>query len=737
MPSANPKNGSLFLRPRARLLRALGEELISSEIAAVVELVKNCYDADATLVVISFIGSLLKGGGSIQILDNGSGMAAELMQRVWLEPATPSKRGVERRSEIFHRRYLGAKGVGRFASARLAATLDVVSRTRDTKTEAFAHFNWNLFDDEEKYLDEIPVTCGERRQAEDFIVGGKVQELIPGQLKSTGAITHGTLLKMEEHKHEWTEKKLEELRICLSRLTSSDSSPKGFRIFLNVDRHPELSDLIDPPDILQHPHYSISAEVDADGSCRGTCELHTEGAKIIFDEKLVRIQHKDRLGPVEFDQNKEGEAEKRSPVCGPVKLELRAWDRDSLGNVVQATDSTLKKVKEDLDRFAGISIYRDNFRVLPYGEENDDWCRLDLRRVQAPTRCFSQNQVFGGIHISADTNSDLRDMTNRIGMEETQALEDLRGVVAALISKLEIERYRIRERREPKSRPTGGLFSGFGLDSLEKHLKQKHPEDKEAQKLLSATFNNQQERLREVQTAMSRYQRLATLGTLIDHLLHEGRKPLARIRGQAGDSLAHIRACLPPRQKPLPELEVSLTEIAKQGEALHTAFRRVEPFGGRKRGRPQSLYVEGIIKDAFEIFSSELIRLKVRYDLPKTQTLVRVDRAELAEVFINLLDNSLHWLQHQPISKRKIKISVQRPVPGSLEIIFADSGPGISEENRQLIFHPYFTTKPDGIGLGLSIVGEIVEDYYDGKLELLKNGSLCGACFKIILNKRV
>ncbi|HKY54969.1 MAG TPA: ATP-binding protein [Anaerolineales bacterium] len=737
MPKTSESKGGLFLRPRARLLRALGEELISSEIAAILELVKNSYDADATIVVISFHGSLLKGGGPVQILDNGNGMTAELMQRVWLEPATPSKRGAERRSENFHRRFLGAKGVGRFASARLAETLDVVSRRRGEKGEAIAHFDWNLFDDESRYLDEIPVSCSEREISEEFISGGALQDLIPDKIKSMRPIVHGTLLRMECHKHDWPIEKLDELRICLSRLTTPDSSTKGFRIFLNIEGHPELSDIIDPPDILLHPHYTISANVHADGTCRGVCEIRAEGAKIEFHERLVRIRRNEAYGPIQFDQGKDEEVEKRNPTCGPIKLELRAWDRDNLENVVQATDSTTKRVKEDLDRFAGISIYRDNFRVLPYGEPNDDWCRLDLRRVQAPTRCFSQNQVFGAIHISADTNPDLKDMTNRIGMEETPALEDLRGVIAALLSKLEIERFRVRERRDPKERPKGGLFSGFELDNLREHLKQKHPEDKATQKLISATVSSQQERLREVQTAMARYQRLATLGTLIDHLLHEGRKPLARIRGQVDDSLALIRACPPPHHKPIPEIEVALTEIAKQGDTLHTAFKRVEPFGGRKRGRPQTLYIEAIIKDAFEIFTNEIKRSKVKCALPEGQTLVRVDRAEMAEVIIILLDNALYWLQQKSIQRRQIKVAVSRPKPGTLEIVFADSGPGIPNENRQLIFHPYFTTKPEGVGLGLSIAGEIVEDYYNGQLELMKSGPLSGACFKIILNKRV
>ena len=69
--------------------------------------------------------------------------------------------------------------------------------------------------------------------------------------------------------------------------------------------------------------------------------------------------------------------------------------------------------------------------------------------------------------------------------------------------------------------------------------------------------------------------------------------------------------------------------------------------------------------------------------------------------------------------------------------MFADSGPGVSEDIRGSIFHPYFSTAENGIGLGLTIAGEIVEEYYDGKLELLDSGPLPGANFRATLRRRV
>ena len=150
------------LRPRARLLRTLGEELISNEVVAVIELVKNAYDADATNVLIKFDGPLEPGKGSIEIIDNGCGMGLDVVKTVWMEPATPSKRGDRRYSARFKRRVLGEKGIGRFASSRLADELEVITRREGSKDEVYGIFDWRQFDDENRYLEIGRASCRER-----------------------------------------------------------------------------------------------------------------------------------------------------------------------------------------------------------------------------------------------------------------------------------------------------------------------------------------------------------------------------------------------------------------------------------------------------------------------------------------------------------------------------------------------------------------------------------------------
>ena len=713
---------------------------------AIIEQVKNAYDADASRVMIRFVPPLEPGRGRIEVLDNGHGMSLATVRTVWMEPATISKR-TQDRSEKFKRRYLGEKGIGRFASARLAEELEVISKRKDSKHEVFALFDWTQFDDENKYLDEVVILWDERDPV-DITSGGLIETLWQNEepgLKPL-ELNHGTILRMSRLRQKWESQHFEELTRGLARLVSR---PKGdasktrgdeFEIELNLpEEFNRFSVKIEPPAILSYPHYVVSGRVNADGSYDFVYKLKSTGAEERQQGRFVRIAN--RRGQYELRtvplQDADLPDDTRGVECGPLDIELRIWDRDELGNVVQKTHSSLRDIRRDLDTVAGINLYRDGFRVLPYGEPQDDWLRLDIRRVQNPTFRLSNNQIYGVIHISADTNPSLKDQSNREGLDETQGLTDLREIILDLLGKLEPLRYNARPRTETKGKAVGGLFSGFNFKPLGDYISRTLPQDQNAKELIEKTEQEFGGQLKEIQTVLARYQRLATLGQLIDHVLHEGRQPIATINNEADLGLAEIRRGKEPKAGWLPHLLNRFTVIRKQGDVLATAFRRMEPFGGRRRGRPAQFYVEDVFREAFAVLGEQISRLNVQTVLPTTQTLVRVDPAEIQEVIINLLQNSLYWLEQVVESKRKIAVKIERRVPEELEIYFSDSGPGVPLGNRESIFDPYFSTRSEGVGLGLSIVGQIVSDYYGGSLELMDHGPLSGANFKITLRKRV
>jgi hypothetical protein len=175
-----------MLRPRARILRTFGDELSSNETVAVIELVKNAYDADATQVLVRFQGPLEIGQGRVEVMNNGQGMSLETMQTTWMEPATLFRKR-QQRSEKYGRRVLGEKGIGRFAASRLANKLEVVTRRTGEDRETRALFDWSQFDDEQKYLDQVEVLWEESEPAE--ICPGELSRCCGGKVRRLRAVS--------------------------------------------------------------------------------------------------------------------------------------------------------------------------------------------------------------------------------------------------------------------------------------------------------------------------------------------------------------------------------------------------------------------------------------------------------------------------------------------------------------------------------------------------------------------
>lgn len=735
-------------RPRARIMRTLGQELISNEAVAVVELVKNSFDADATKVLIRFVGPLEIGKGYIEIIDNGHGMGMKTVHAAWMEPATNSKRS-KKRSEELKRRFLGEKGVGRFACSRLANELELITRRKTQALEIYGIFDWSQFDDEGKYLDQIEILAEQRTPAE-ICPGGSIESLWAKKEKPNSAdLKHGTILRMNGYKKVWVKEDFDDLQRDLSRLISPFVDFSNFSIRLELPgEYSKISSEISTPKIINYPHYSVKGAVDEDGNYKFEIRVYASGLKRELTGKFIWGTNKDNLELLMLRSEKvkehienmtQDELDALTIQTGPLNIELRIWDRDDLGNIVQETGSTISDVRRDLDAVAGINIYRDGFRVLPYGEPKDDWLRLDIRRVQKPSWRLSNNQIVGFVSISSDKNPTLRDQSNREGLDENQALKDLRAVLIDLLNEIEQIRQPLRPKKsqKPFSKPVQGLFNALNLNNLREQVFDKYPKDKETQKLIDETQKTLLEQIDEIQVVIARYQRLATLGTLIDVILHDSRHPLSAIVDQAVLGQENIDEAKNPTKSLMKSLHQQFEKIEEQGGFLNVVFDRIEPFGGRRRGRPEQLYLEKIIEDTLDVYRSDIKRLEVKISLPKSKTLARVDQAEMQQVILNLLQNSLYWLEYAPKNKRQIIINVKRVAEDHVEIIFADSGPGVLPKDKDLIFEPYFSTKPNGVGLGLTIAGEIVSDYYNGKLELINSNLLSGAVFRVTLKKRV
>jgi len=685
-PAKHQKKRRFTLRPRARIVKTFGEELISNDHVAITELIKNSYDADARHVKVTFVAPLRKGHGKLIIEDDGTGMSPGEVQHGWMEPASVMKMTV--RKSPSGRDLLGEKGIGRFSAAKLAAKLTLITK-KQRNQEVVVFFEWSDFYKPNKYLDEI---------------AGWWETRTTGQLGQPG-----TMLIMEELNSTWDDPKFRELRTHLSRLINPLMPAKDYQIELVLPSDFErYAGLITPPESVQKPDYSIQGKLDSRG--------------MLTAEYSSKAHKKGRTLCNNFLKLDSG----RKPNCGPISFQLRVWDRDRLKDLAVELGSTVGNIRRDLNEIAGISIFRDGFRVSPYGNPQNDWLRLDLRRVQNPTLRLSNNQIVGNIVITSTGNPELRDQTNREGIVESEAFSDLREVTLEILSLLEGERY--KERREYKSDDHRfRLFRDIDLESVREVVERKLPGDKEAEQVVAEKEREIKERVEEFRDFIVRYRRLSTLGQLVDIVLHDSGAALSRIV----NGLAVIERDI-KKAKDVPEpVERNLTFAVEGQKLLGELFKRLEPFGGRRRERAKDIVVERAVKDVFQIFTKEIDDLSVQCDLPDSSSSLNVSEPDFKMVFVNLLNNSLYWLKKEQKGKKKIAVSVKM-AGGNIEIVFSDNGPGIPQEDAPFIFDPYYTKKPGGIGLGLTIVGEFVTEC-NGTLDLLEHGPLPGASFRIKL----
>lgn len=698
------QKGESKLRPRARIIKTIGDELISNDVVAVIELVKNSYDADASSVRITFKGPLTKGNGGISVFDNGSGMDLPTIKGSWMEPATNFK--VLKRTSGKDRKILGEKGIGRFASAKLAKQLELITKVKDDN-EIRVIFNWEDFGDKNKYLDEIDCFWEVRA---------------PTLIKN-----HGTLLRLNSLAADWDYEKIRELKIALSRLINPVSPVKGFKINLNLPDERTFDDLrgnVEPPETIGKPDYYIKGNVDSEGKVFSVFySKKNNKEESVTDEISIRDVKK-------AAQKEDGP---RKPTCAPFSFEFRVWNRENeaIQNLSLELKKTIRDIKRDLDEAAGISIYRDNFRVLPYGEPKNDWLRLDFRRVQNPTRNLSNNQIIGYVSVSLDTNIELKDQSNREGIVDSTSFSDLKECIKWILSLLEIRRYKERRPEEEKVEQRENLFAKFDLTGVKDVIARKLPGDEEASQVVAKTENSIKEGVKAVQEVLARYRRLSTLGQLLDVVLHDGNTILYSIDSQI--SLLDKEF----KKKTVSEDEVNehIRLTKQETKTMSLLFKRLEPFGGRRRGRPKEVVLEKAIADIFELHHKKIEDLHVSTDLPKSETIVTIDESEFETIIVNLLQNSLYWLEKVNEANRKIKVTLTRD-DDKLTLIFSDSGPGIKQEDVPYIFDPYFSTKPDGVGLGLTIVGELVTEY-NGTFELIDGDELNGATFRLTFTRRI
>ena len=694
---------TLPFRIHPRAFKALGADLVTNDVVAIIELVKNAYDAYATRVDVRF-GDNESGGTFIEVQDNGSGMDRKTIQDAWFTVATPYRleHPMTSRSGKKRRRASGHKGLGRLSAARLGDNLEVLTQAQHQPC-------WR-----------VRVNWAEVAEAND--IGACTADISP--VEDSPFETSGTLVRILSTKAIWDEAKFSDLRDNLARLLPPFEIAEDFEIKLSTKGQSEPI-RIAPPMFLKYPKYVIRGEVEPSGVASYVYafrEIQGDG----------RRQKKGALSWGQIQDQSDDPAIKsiRRPKCGPFSFEIRAWDIAPQDTHEIAERFELKKssVRRDIRAYKGISVYRDGVLVLPKSEQARDWLGLDLRRVGRVGPRLSTPQIIGYVAITADQNPQIEDTSDRERLTTTPEVTSFEEILRAIVSVLENERDKDR-RVATKEKRVIELFQQLNADELVLSLDQVVKEGGTVEEAIPLVreFGNKLDKAREeIETRFVYYSRLATIGTIAQMLVHEVRnrttliahalQPLKKSLTAQPDSTAAIR-------------RITLAEDALSGlDKLADTFAPLANRSFRRRMR-NSIIQESVLR-TISMLEADIKSRRIQVKVPSQGAIVvSVDPGEMDAIFLNLFSNAVYWLGHSKEEQRQIEVRLSSIENGKrVRVAVHDSGPGVPKDDSERIFWPGVTNKPGGIGMGLTVAAELISEY-GGTLALVSPGKLGGATF--------
>ena len=652
------------------MLQLLGDELIGSPRLAVFELVKNAYDADANEVVVK-LDLASNGEASITVTDDGEGMSPHLLQSVWLAPGDDHRRRQReegRRSARHHRLPLGEKGLGRFAVHKLGSCIQVTTRAANAD-ECVVDIDWNELI-EKPYLDEAPVTIRER----------------PAKVFAEGKT--GTRIRVWELRPpRWTRGEVRRLCNQITSICSPFEEPGGFRATLEVPGNENwIEDLPDFAEILNRAIWKFSFRLGDQGQFDSAYEFrHVPGLNL--DRREVkrsgdRLKLPRLLGTGRGRKNVVAAGDTMRGI-GPVSGEFHVFDRDRA--VLRRIGDTQVLTKY-LDENGGIRVYRDGIRVYNYGERGDDWLGLDLRRVNIPTRRVSRNIILGAVHLSLHASVDLVEKTSREGFVENDACARLRQVVLGALGAMEEERQKDKERIRlvtTKSDDSGVARIDKPIKELRRALDDRGALD---------TFEPYVAKIERDYVDMQETLLAAGMSGLnlavVFHEVERGVRVLHQVIVEGEDMEGAARQA----QELMRVLDGFSTLLRRDSKRQHRASKLVRTAQRFNRSR----------------FRFHNVRPNCPVQRTEGDFKSRFSFGLVLGALNNLIDNALYWIRvrwpestdDQSVPARRLFVGTSHNFDQGPAIVVADSGPGFQDAPEHLV-RPFFTRKPDGMGLGL------------------------------------
>jgi signal transduction histidine kinase len=667
-------------RPSARLQRFLGSELIADPNVAIIEFVKNSYDAGASHVSIEFL--IDKTPTSLTIADDGVGMNAKQFEENWMHPGFSGKvdrvtpRTVVGGATLAQAREaarvpVGEKGIGRLAAGRLGEVLDVYTRRAANRPWLHVHFRWSDFDDMNVALDEVPI-------AYDY-------ETAPAH----PLYAAGTIVVISELSQKWEERvrgravrgrrrtKLGRLKQDLEFLVRPMSAQRqDFTITLQSDRirGPEDVGEITPAAAVGESEYGYMFKFS---DRKGKMTIHRTVTRSTEAAKEAGKPRTEDLGPIVVDAAL-AKNESRPDELFSGKFE---------GQFFYDPPPAQKRAREIDKPPVGVLLYRDGLLVEPYGLGDDDWLGARARKAQRQGYAAIQPDTLSGyVLITRHSNPALRDQSNRLGLLDTPESENF------------LEHLRAE-------------FGVFERLVNEEVLEQRWEGNKEAEVAREASANQERARI------------------LIRALAHALRQPLQGL----GFEVATLQAL---RKRPdIPsDVRVALEEVSERvGGHVKVAEELITPLLEREAPAFTEVSVREIVRKAIAQTRPLAHGASAKVGSESVDTRILVPTDLIVQALAGIISNAVESPRGDGI-RAEVTVRATTERNGDVAILVSDNGTGIPDATTSTALASIESTKGrPAVGLYSAEQSVLAAR---GRLRLLDTGAN-GTTFELLLPTRV
>jgi signal transduction histidine kinase len=740
-----------------QLFRELGELLVARDSTAVVELIKNSYDADAELIRVHATALSAPESGTIIISDDGNGMTLGEFERGFLRIAARGKNHGERVSQRFGRRVTGEKGIGRLAVHKLASRVEIesIARRPDGKRSSVgveAAIDWNTIEGQESIDDEM-------------------DGLEVSTFRTTSEMSAGTTIRLSGLRKVWDDddlasflsevqassapalltKKLpdsvskRQLAFPRPKVLSADGTDTGFKLELTGDF--EAGD-----ELWDEMQRSVSWILEIDRTADGTKYVIAPSASEL--KKFPNARRTEYVAPPENDNEPHFEARICWRIRGSSNSDVfRSWS----------------------ESVSGVRVYLEGFRVLPYGSPEDDWLRLNrdyVRRLRSLERLDvpwlsdgaeatvddevglsvpASDALIGGIFLTKKGAGSLQALVNREGFVENAAFSRLSEAIRTGTDLMTRARASAHQSdREDRKQARGSASAEQSPEELGPPTAQAAIRlsnivegQREAAAAASTALaagdlvraNEQVERIESEIVELSASVRdfvgeqemlpvLASVGIQMAEFVHEVNGLIAISIGldHALDSVRQDWDLPRDLRRELGAAHRSTLELRARLERQASLLTDVVTPSSRRRRSRQP--VRERFDSARALVDTAALRksIKISTAIPDELRTPPMFSAELTAVFMNLLTNAVKAAGEEG----EIRVDARTQKSGELAIRVQNSGTEVELADAERLFRPFesSTTQADpvlgqGMGFGLPITRAIVEQY-GGGVEFVK-----------------